>query len=109
MLPTGDHALEFVNESLGYEARRTVRIEAGKTASVQLERVNGVISINALPWAEVWVNGERIGQTPIGNLSHPIGSYEIVLRHPQFGERRERVTITTRQPTRLGVDLRKAK
>ncbi len=109
MLPTGDHALEFVNEALGYESRRSVRIEPGKTAGVQLERVNGVISINALPWAEVFVNGERIGQTPIGNLSHPIGTYDVVLRHPQFGERRERVTITAKQPARLGVDMRKAK
>lgn len=109
MLPTGDRALEFVNEALGYRSRRTVRIEAGKTASVQLERVNGVLSINALPWAEVWINGERVGQTPIGNLSRPIGTHEVILRHPELGERRERVTITTLQPTRLGVDLRKGK
>lgn len=107
MLPTGEHTLEFVNEALGYQSRRTVRIEAGKTTSVQLERVNGAISINALPWAEVWIGGERIGQTPIGNLSRPIGTYDVVLRHPELGERRERVTITTKGPARLGVDLRR--
>lgn len=109
MLPAGEHALEFVNESLGYQSRRTVRIDAGKTASVQLEPVNGVLSINAQPWAEVWLNGDRLGETPIGNLSRPIGTYEVVLRHPQLGERRERVTITAREPARLGVDLRKGK
>lgn len=109
MLPTGDHALEFVNEALGYRTRRVVKVAAGKTATVQLERVNGVLSINALPWAEVWVDGERVGHTPIGNLSRPIGTHDVVLRHPQLGERRERVTITAQQPTRLGVDLRKGK
>jgi hypothetical protein len=107
MLPTGEHTLEFVNEPLGYRFRRAVRIDAGKTTALQLEPVNGVLSINAQPWAEVWVDGERVGETPIGNLSRPIGPHEVVLRHPQLGERRERVTITTRQPARLGVDLRK--
>jgi hypothetical protein len=107
MLPTGEHTLEFVNEALGYQTRKTVRIEAGKTANVQLERVNGVLSVNAMPWAEVWIGGERIGQTPIGNLSRPIGTYDVVLRHPELGERRERVTITTKGPARLGVDLRR--
>jgi hypothetical protein len=107
MLPTGEHTLDFVNESLGYQTRKTVRIEAGKTTNVQLERVNGVLSVNAQPWAEVWIGGERIGQTPIGNLSRPIGTYDVVLRHPEFGERRERVTITTKGTARLGVDLRR--
>lgn len=107
MLPTGEHKLEFVNEPLGYLMRRTVRIEPGKTTALQLERVNGVLSINAQPWAEVWVDGERVGETPIGNLSRPIGTHEVVLRHPQLGEHRALVTVTTRQPARLGVDLRK--
>lgn len=107
MLPTGEHRLEFVNEPLGYHFRRSVRIEPGKTTALQLERVNGVLSINAQPWAEVWVDGERVGDTPIGNLSRPIGTHEVVLRHPQLGEHRALVTLTTRQPARLGVDMRK--
>ena len=107
MLPAGTHALEFSNEALGYQGRRTVKVEAGKTTSVQLEKVMGVLSVNAMPWAEVWIDGERVGQTPIGNLSRPIGTYDVVLRHPDLGERRERVTITARHPARLGVDLRK--
>jgi hypothetical protein len=107
MLPTGEHPLEFVNESLGYRFRRSVRIEAGKTTALRLEPVNGVLHINAQPWAEVWVDGQRVGQTPIGNLSRPIGTHEVVLRHPQLGEHRALVTLTTRQPARLGVDLRK--
>lgn len=107
MLPAGDHTLELVNEALGYQAKRTVKIEAGKTVSVKIDPPNGALSINAQPWAEVWVDGQRIGETPIGNLARPIGSHEVVLRHPELGERRENVTVTLRQPARLGVDMRK--
>jgi hypothetical protein len=107
MLPAGEHALELVNDGLAFLAKRSVKIEPGKTAVVNVEPPNGVMNINAQPWAEVWVDGQRIGETPIGNLSRPVGPHEVVLRHPEFGERRETVIVTLKQPARLGVDMRK--
>jgi hypothetical protein len=107
MLPAGEHALELVNDGLAFLAKRSVKIEPGKTAVVNVEPPNGVMNINAQPWAEVWVDGQRIGETPIGNLSRPVGPHEVVLRHPEFGERRETVTVTLKQPARLGVDMRR--
>jgi hypothetical protein len=107
MLPAGDHDIEFGNEPLGFAVRKTVRVAAGKTAATRIDLPNGVLSINAQPWAEVFVDGERIGETPIGNLSRRIGSHEVVFRHPDLGERRETVVITVGKPTRIGVDLRK--
>jgi hypothetical protein len=106
MLPVGNHEIEMVNETLGFRATRRITVAADKTTSVAVEVPNGTVSINALPWAEVWFGGERIGETPIANLSRPIGSHEVVLRHPQFGERKARLTVTQRQTARLGVDMR---
>jgi hypothetical protein len=63
------------------------------------------LSLNALPWAEVFVDGERIGETPIGNLVRPIGRHEVIFRHPQLGERHESVVVAAGRTTRLGVDL----
>jgi hypothetical protein len=107
MLPAGDHNLELVNDGLAFLAKRAVKIEAGKTAVIKLDPPNGMLNINAQPWAEVWVDGQRIGETPIGNLSRPVGPHEVVLRHPEFGERRETIVVTLKQPARLGVDMRK--
>jgi hypothetical protein len=107
MLPAGEHALEFSNDALGFQTKRTVKIDAAKTAALKIEAPNGVMSINAQPWAEVWVDGQRIGETPIGKIATPIGQHEVVLRHPELGERRQIVTVTMRQPSRLGVDMRK--
>jgi hypothetical protein len=81
-------------------------VAADRTTSVAVDIPNGTVSINALPWAEVWLGGERIGDTPIANLSRPIGTYEVLLRHPQFGERKARLTVSAKQTTRLGVDMR---
>ena len=82
-------------------------IAAGKTATTRVDLPNGLLSVNAQPWAEVWIDGERVGETPIGNLQRPIGTHQVVFRHPDLGERRESVVITLLQAARLGVDLRK--
>jgi hypothetical protein len=107
MVSAGRHELELVNEALGYRSTRTVQVGPGQVAPVKLEWPKGSLALNAVPWADVWVDGERIGETPIGNLSMPIGSHEIVFRHPELGEQRASVTVTLAKPARLSVDMRK--
>jgi hypothetical protein len=107
MLQAGEHTLDLSNEALGFQARRTIKVEAGKTLNLKVDPPNGTLSINAQPWAEVWVDGQRVGETPIGKLPQAIGTHEVVLRHPELGERRETITVTLRQPARLGVDMRR--
>jgi hypothetical protein len=107
LLPQGTHEIEFVNEAVGFRARRTVVIHAGATSSVKLDAPPGTLHINAVPWAEVWIDGERIGETPIGNLPVRIGSREIVFKHPDLGERRTTVVVTLKEPLRISMDLRK--
>jgi hypothetical protein len=105
MLPVGTHALHFVNDDTGFEIDRTVSVSAGQATAIKIETPTSTLSINARPWAEVFVDGERVGETPIGNLSRPIGRHEIVLRHPELGERRQTVMLTQRAPTRVSVDF----
>lgn len=107
MLPQGTHELEFVNEAVGFRVRRTVNIRAGSTSAVKLEAPQGTLHINAVPWAEVWIDGERVGETPIGNLQVRIGTREIVFKHPEFGERRTTALVTLKEPVRISMDLRK--
>jgi hypothetical protein len=106
MLPAGDHDIEIVNDSIGFKESRRVTVVGGKIASAPIVLPTGLLSINAQPWAEVWVDGERIGETPIANLAARLGSHEVVFRHPQLGERRQTILVTLHQPARLGVDLR---
>ena len=106
MLPSGEHEVVISNAALGFSVTRRVTVAAGRTAQVQITPPNGRLSINALPWAEVWLNGARLGQTPIANLSHPIGTHDVILRHPQLGERRATVTVSLKDTARLGIDMR---
>ena len=106
MLPAGEHEIELTNEALGFSARRRVTVTPGRVAEVRLAPPEGTVSINAVPWAEVWLDGERLGETPLANISRPIGTYNVVFRHPQFGERQTTVTVSLKGTTRLGVDMR---
>jgi hypothetical protein len=107
MVSAGHHEIEIVNETLGYRTARTVQVAPGKVTPIKIDFPKGTIALNALPWAEVWVDGEKVGDTPIGNLSLPLGSHEIVFRHPELGEQRHAATVTLNSPARLSVDLRK--
>lgn len=106
MMSAGDHEIELVNDAFGFRTIRSINVAAQRTTTVRIDVPNGTLSINAQPWAEVWVGGERIGETPIANLTRPIGSHEVILRHPQYGERRATVTVSLKQTARLGVDMR---
>ncbi len=107
MVAAGRHELDIVNDALGYRATRTITVAPGQVASVKVEWPNGALALNAQPWADVWIDGERIGETPIGNHALPIGPHEVVFRHPELGEQVVRTTVSLKAPSRLSVDMRK--
>lgn len=106
MLPVGRHELDFVSETTGYRTSRRVDVQAARTSQITLEPPSGTVHVNALPWAEVWLDGHRIGETPIGNHKATIGQREVVFRHPDLGERRATVLVTLKAPARVSMDMR---
>jgi hypothetical protein len=106
LLRAGRHELTLVNDALGYRITRTLRISPDETTSVELTPPMGMLSINASPWAEVFINGQRAGETPIGNYPLPIGQHEVLFRHPDLGEQRKTVTVGVEGPVRVGVDMK---
>jgi hypothetical protein len=106
-LPPGPHAFEVVSETLSFRAPARVDVVAGKTSRIPIALPKGTMHLNATPWAEVWIDGVKIGDTPIGNLPVTIGPHEIVFKHPELGEQAHAATVTAGAPVRLSVDLTK--
>lgn len=106
MLPAGEHVLELVADSVGFRTTHTVRVAAGQTAAIAMDLPQAPLSINAVPWAEVFIDGARVGETPLGNLPQTLGSHEIIFRHPQLGERRVNALVTMKEVNRISVDMR---
>jgi hypothetical protein len=107
MVPVGRHDLEIVNEALGYRAAKTVNVTPGQTATIKLDLPKAPMALNAAPWAEVFVDGERVGETPIGSVQVSIGPHEVLFRHPELGEKRVITTVTLAGPAKVSVDMRK--
>jgi hypothetical protein len=106
MITAGRHELDFVSDALGYRSTRVVQVGPGKVSSLTLDLPQGVVNLNAAPWAEVWIDGRRVGETPIGNLSVSIGPHEVVFKHPQLGEKRQAISVTLGTPLRLSIDMK---
>jgi hypothetical protein len=105
-MPAGRHDLRLVNGKLAFATTRAVQVAPGRTSTVQVQLPNGALFVNAIPWAEVFVDGSKIGDTPIADYKLPVGTHDIALRNPRFAEQRRTVVITLAAPVRLGVDLR---
>jgi hypothetical protein len=106
MLSPGIHSLVLTNNQLGYKTTASVEIEAGEERAITLDP-RGTMNLNAVPWAEVWVDGQKKGETPIANLSVPLGTRDVVFKHPEFGERKMSATVNAKTPTVLSVDFSK--
>jgi hypothetical protein len=107
VLSSGRHDIDIVSDELGYRVTRTVKVTPGKVTPLNVEMPKGTIALNALPWAEVWIDGEKVGETPIGNLSLAIGAHDVVFRNPDLGEEHHTAIVTLKEVVRLSVDLRK--
>jgi hypothetical protein len=106
-LRAGRHRLQLVSSQLGYEIVREIDVVPGNTGQIQVVPPRGTLNVNASPWANVWLDGESLGPTPIANLRIPIGSHELILRHPDLGERRQDVMVGLQDVARVGVDFTK--
>jgi hypothetical protein len=99
----GVHDLEFVNSALAFRTRQTVRVNADRTVQVRIDPPKGAMSVNAQPWAQVWIDGQPAGDTPLANLPVTLGEHEVIFRHPQYGERRQRTVVQAGTLTRVSV------
>ncbi|MBA2604110.1 MAG: PEGA domain-containing protein [Acidobacteria bacterium] len=104
MLSPGRHELTLTNRALGYRSVQSVDIEPGEVRTVTIDP-RGTVNLNAQPWAEVWVDGQKVGDTPLARLQLPLGTREVIFRHPQLGERRVTVTVKGNAPAAVSVDM----
>jgi hypothetical protein len=101
----GTHQLDLVNTALGFSVRRAVTFRAGQIANLDVAIPQGRVSVNAQPWAEVLIDSKPVGETPLANLSVPLGEHEVLFRHPELGERRQRITVRADAPTRVSTSF----
>jgi hypothetical protein len=104
-LSAGKHVLTLSNRDLGYTSTQTVQIESGEVTTLKLNP-HGSAMLQAMPWAEVWMDGKKIGETPLV-YQLPLGTHEVVFKHPRFGERRVTTTVRANATSSVSVEMGK--
>jgi hypothetical protein len=83
----------------GYQnaVREMVVKEAQETISLTLTKIipeYGYVSINADPWAVVYLDGKLLGNTPILKAKVTVGKHRIELQHADYGKKVHTVEVT---------------
>jgi TonB family protein len=93
----GRHSLRITME--GYEDwTQTITLGAeGFSQTVELARIvtTGRLLIGPEPWAEVSIDGQGYGQTPMPPIELEPGTYTVSLSNPEYETQEFTVTITT--------------
>lgn len=108
-LATGAHTLTLVNEALGFSQTTRATITAGKTLVLAADTPTVPVQLNALPWAEVTVDGRALGETPLANVPLTLGPHRVVFHHPDLGDHVASLTVRAGAPVRLAADLRRTR
>ena len=77
-----------------------------KSISIKLDTLFGVLKVNAFPWAQVFINGKNVGETP-AEIILAEGEYEAILKNPDYDEIIERVEIKKRDTLLMNFNFTK--
>jgi hypothetical protein len=105
MLAPGIHELRVANRALAYEVVRQVEVKPGEGTTLRLIPPSSTLTVMASEAADVWLDGARVGATPLNAAPVPLGTHEVVVKRGAGGERRYTVTIGA-NPFTLNVDFR---
>jgi hypothetical protein len=101
LVSPGPHSIEVVSDALGFRETRQVDIRPGAVVAVTVQLPPATIEVVAPDEAEIHVDGQPVGQAPLGPLQVAVGTREILMRHPAFGERRQVVSVTYKSPVKV--------
>jgi hypothetical protein len=101
----GRHDFDFINPAFGFRTRQQIEIKPGQIINLNVTPPAGRVSVNAIPWAQVFINGNLVGETPLANMPMPVGEHQVLFRHPQFGDRTEKIIVRSGALTRVSATL----
>jgi hypothetical protein len=105
LLPPGLHDLRVSNRTLGYEATWNVEIKPGATTNLRVTPEPSKLTVTSPEPAEVWVDGTKVGDTPLNAAPVPLGTHDVLVKRAGGAERRYTITVGVK-PFALNADFR---
>jgi len=104
MLPPGRHQVRVVNKALAYDVVHPVDLKPGDTTHLTVNPAPSTLTLTASETVGVWLDGEKVGETPLTALPAKLGTHDLLVRRANGGERRLTITVTA-NPFALHIDF----
>jgi serine/threonine-protein kinase len=91
-VPAGSHLLKLENPALGLARVERITLRAGEEKVHRVSFQKGKINVMVDPWADVWLDGAKVGQTPLAAREVWEGRHRLRLVGPQ-GEKTVTVEV----------------
>ncbi len=106
LVPVGLVSAAFFVCGLGATLLARQRTVPASSALPMAPPSAGSMRVTAVPWAEVWIDGERVDVTPIGRpISLSGGVHEVTFRHPKAPVEKRKVEIRPGETVTLNVSM----
>ncbi len=105
-LSAEEHTLSLSNDNFAGVIRDTITIPSNATLSKKYSfNDHGYLQIVVVPWADVFIDGNHVGQTPLERLNVPVGKHTVRLEHPQLGEQVKEIEIRSQEAILLRLEM----
>lgn len=104
MLPPGPHQVRVVNKALAYDAVHQVELKPGEATNLTITPAPSSLTLTSSEPVAVWLDGERIGETPLNGVPVRIGTHDLLVRRAAGGERKLTIIVTA-NPFALHIDF----
>jgi hypothetical protein len=95
---------------------RDETVEAGEHRTVEIAFTHklpppphapgiGRLTVRTTPYAEVYENGKKIGETPFADRELPVGTHTLTFKNPLHPTVTKKITITPGKVAKLSFDL----
>jgi hypothetical protein len=81
-VPAGQHKLRLENRQLRLARTVTLQVKPNEDTQYLASFGKGTLNVLATPWADVWLDGENLGQTPLAGREAWEGPHQLRLVNP---------------------------
>ncbi len=82
--------------------RRDTSLQSESEVGESVAVPPGLLLVTCTPWAQVFVDGDSLGLTPLGGpIALPAGMHEVVFKNPGFQQRTESIEVKSNEETVL--------
>jgi hypothetical protein len=104
-LGAGRHTIDVVSERFNFRGALPLDIEPGRTATLTVPLPTAPVYVETTPGAEIWIDDQLAGSAPLETTDVPIGAHEVVVKHPEMGERRQSIDVKFGEATAVTVSF----